>query len=122
MQISHDLNTLAHWVRVYLFGPPLEAMDLTSMRLELDGFSDDLADEIGLYDVLTIRGVASGEVSSKLDYAGRAEEEVAAPVTPVLIPKGASTSPSLTCAAASSTTLESDMQFTSSSMNPYHGC
>ena len=45
------------------------------MRLELEGFSDDLADEIGLHDVLTIRGVASREVSSKLDYAERAGEE-----------------------------------------------
>ena len=106
-------------------------MDVFSLRLDLEGFSDELADSIGLYDVLTIRGGASSTTSSggrgqscpsaSLDHAVQAEaeeEEVAAPATPILIPRGASTSPLSSDAAASSTNLESDMQFTSSSMDP----
>ena len=86
------------------------------MRLELEGFSDGLAGEIKLHDVLTIRGVASGEVTSKLDDAGLTK--VGAPTQPGFKPKGAPTPPSSIRAGASSTAASSNMQFTSSSKNP----
>ena len=35
-------------------------MDITSLRLILEGFSEELAESINLYDVLTIRGISSG--------------------------------------------------------------
>ena len=94
-----------------LWNPFSEAMDLTSLRLNLDGFSDELADEIGLYDVLTIRGMTGDAATPMPDHSKR-EEEVAAPATPVTIHTGAVTSPVSVSSAASSTTFDPSMQFT----------
>ena len=35
-------------------------VDIMSLRLNLDGFSDVLAESISIYDFLTIRGISSG--------------------------------------------------------------
>ena len=56
-------------------------MDVFSLRLDLEGFSDELADSIGLYDVLTIRGM--GDEATPVPSHAERVEEVAAPATPV---------------------------------------